>query len=74
MRPVKVTVKMERTLYLDVPDDLEEEKFINIAKNEIILPSDVLLYANSILKKLGIKIDKNLDIEDWEISELNYTT
>lgn len=67
MLGVKVSVTLERTLYLDVPDNATLEEKTKKAKEEIILPLDALNIANQTLEQVNIRIPK-LDLKDWEMS------
>lgn len=68
---IKAQVLMERTLYLNLPDDTSKDKIIEEAKKEIILPVNALSAANNALLRCNIKIS-NLDLNDWETKSINY--
>lgn len=62
---------MERTLYLDLPEDSPKEDILKAAKEEIILPHVALDTAQQILKKLHVNIPK-LDLQDWKVIDNKY--
>ena len=62
---------MERTLYIDLPDDATEAEVLEAANKEIILPSDALYTASQALRNLHVNIP-NLDLNDWNASDVNY--
>lgn len=68
---VKAKVTMERTLYLDLPDDTSEEKVLEEANKEIILPTNALHTAAQTLRNLHVNIQK-LDLADWSTTDVNY--
>lgn len=69
---VKVVVTMERTLYIDVPDNITNEEVIKQAEKEIVLPVNALYTASQAMQHVGIKV-KNLDLKDWNTTNTNYT-
>ena len=71
MRGVKAKVAMERTLYVDLPDDATEAEVLEVANKEIILPTNALYTASQALKNLHINIP-NLDLKDWNITDIKY--
>lgn len=71
MRGIKAKVTMERTLYVDLPDDATEAEVLEAANKEIILPSDALYTASQALRNLHVNIP-NLDLNDWNASDVNY--
>lgn len=71
MRGIKTKVTMERTLYIDLPDDATEAEVLEAANKEIILPSDALYTASQALRNLHVNIP-NLDLNDWNASDVNY--
>ena len=71
MRGIKTKVTMERTLYVDLPDDATEAEVLEAANKEIILPSDALYTASQALRNLHVNIP-NLDLNDWNASDVNY--
>ena len=68
---VKATCILERTLYLDLPDNVEEEKIIEEAKKEIQLPINALYSAYQVFNKLNVKV-KGLDLKDWDATNVKY--
>ena len=71
MRGIKTKVTMERTLYIDLPDDATETEVLEAANKEIILPTNALYTVSQALKKLHINIP-HLDLNDWDITDTNY--
>lgn len=71
MRGIKTKVTMERTLYVDLPDDATEEEVLEAANKEIILPTDALCTASQALRNLHINIP-HLDLTDWNTTGINY--
>lgn len=65
---IKAKVIMERTLYLDLPEDTSEEDILKEANKEIILPNVALDTAAQALQHLHINIPK-LDLKDWKITD-----
>lgn len=68
---IKAKIMMERTLYLDLPEDTKKEDIIETANKEIILPTDILSKVSEVLSKLNVKIS-NLDISDWTTQSIEY--
>lgn len=71
MRGIKTKVTMERTLYIDLPDDATEAEVLEAANKEIILPSDALYTASQALRNLHVNVP-HLDLIDWNITGINY--
>ena len=71
MRGIKTKVMMERTLYIDLPDDATEAEVLEAANKEIILPSDALYTASQALRNLHVNIP-HLDLTDWNTTDINY--
>lgn len=71
MRGVKARVTMERTLYLDLPDDASEAEVLEEANKEIILPTNALYTASQALRNLHVDIP-HLDLTDWNTTGINY--
>ncbi len=71
MREIKTKVTMERTLYVDLPDDATEAEVLEAANKEIILPTDALCTASQALRNLHINIP-HLDLTDWNTTGINY--
>ena len=71
MRGVKTKVIMERTLYIDLPDDATEAEVLEAANKEIILPSDALYTASQALRNLHVNVP-HLDLTDWNTTGINY--
>lgn len=71
MRGIKTKVTMERTLYVDLPDDATEAEVLEAANKEIILPTDALCTASQALRNLHINIP-HLDLTDWNTTDINY--
>ena len=68
---IKTKVTLERTIYLDLPDDTSEEDIINKAKEEIIHPLNAFYTANQAVKSLHVNIPK-LDLSDWSSTDISY--
>ena len=62
---------MERTLYIDLPDDATEAEVLEAANKEIILPSDALYTASQALRNLHVNVP-HLDLTDWNTTGINY--
>lgn len=71
MRGVKTKVIMERTLYIDLPDDATEAEVLEAANREIILPTNALYTASNALRNLHVNIP-HLDLTDWNTTDINY--
>lgn len=71
MRGIKVKVTMERTLYVDLPDDATEAEVLEAANKEIILPTNALCTASQALRNLHVDIP-HLDLTDWNTTGINY--
>ena len=71
MRGVKTKVIMERTLYIDLPDDATEVEVLEAANREIILPTNALYTASNALRNLHVNIP-HLDLNDWNTTDINY--
>lgn len=71
MRGVKTKVIMERTLYIDLPDDATEAEILEAANKEIILPANALYTASNALRNLHVNIP-HLDLTDWNTTDINY--
>lgn len=71
MRGIKTKVTMERTLYIDSPDDATEAEVLEAANKEIILPSDALYTASQALRNLHVNVP-HLDLTDWNTTGINY--
>ena len=71
MRGIKAKVTMERTLYIDLPDDATEAEILEAANKEIILPTNALYTASQALRNLHIDIP-HLDLTDWNTTGINY--
>lgn len=71
MRGIKTKVTMERTLYIDLPDDATEAEVLEAANKEIILPSDALYTASQALRNLHVNVP-HLDLIDWNTTGINY--
>ena len=71
MRGVKTKVIMERTLYIDLPDDATEAEILEAANREIILPTNALYTASHALRNLQVNIP-HLDLTDWNTIDINY--
>lgn len=68
---VTASVLMERTLYIEVPEEFTEEQIIETAKKEILLPHTALYSANIALRNVGLKTP-GLDLSDWEVTDSEY--
>lgn len=62
---------MERTLYVDLPDDATEEEVLEMANKEIILPTNALYTASQALRNLHVNVP-HLDLADWNTTDINY--
>ena len=62
MKGFKITVILERTLYIDESSKIEDE---------VLDPIKSLQIADNFLKSKGIKIPK-LDMKDWSLSNIKY--
>ncbi len=71
MRGIKAKVTMERTLYVDLPDDATEAEVLEAANKEIILPTNALYTASQALRNLHVDIS-HLDLTDWNTTGINY--
>ena len=71
MRGIKTKVTMERTLYIDLPDDATEAEILEAANKEIILPTNALYTASNALRNLHVNIP-HLDLTDWNTTDINY--
>ena len=71
MRGIKAKVTMERTLYVDLPDDATEAEVLETANKEIILPTNALYTASQALKNLHVNVS-HLDLTDWNTTDTNY--
>lgn len=71
MRGIKTKVTMERTLYIDLPDDATEAEVLEAANKEIILPTNALYTASQALRNLHVNIP-HLDLTDWNTTGINY--
>ena len=71
MRGIKTKVTMERTLYIDLPDDATETEVLEAANKEVILPSDALYTASQALRNLHVNVP-HLDLTDWNTTGINY--
>ena len=71
MRGIKTKVTMERTLYIDLPDEATEAEVLEAANKEIILPSDALYTASQALRNLHVNVP-HLDLTDWNTTGINY--
>lgn len=71
MRGIKTKVTMERTLYVDLPDDATEAEVLEAANKEIILPTNALYTASQALRNLHVNIP-HLDLNDWNATGVNY--
>ena len=71
MRGVKTKVIVERTLYIDLPDDATEAEILEAANKEIILPTNALYTASNALRNLHVNIP-HLDLTHWNTTDINY--
>lgn len=62
---------MERTLYVDLPDDATEAEVLEAANKEIILPTNALYTASQALRNLHVDVP-HLDLTDWNTTGINY--
>ena len=72
-KEVTVSISMSKSFMIEVPEDATHEELINKAKEEIIIPPQSLDIAKHILKHLGIKVH-GVDLDDWDVDELEYVT
>ena len=68
---IKVTVTLDRTLYINEINNESEKELLERAKKEIILPIDAMNIVKQLFQKNGIDI-KKLDLSDWDIQNINY--
>ena len=68
---IKTQVTLERTLYLDLPDDVSEEDILKEANKEVILPTNALYTASQALRNLHVNVP-HLDLTDWNTTGINY--
>lgn len=68
---IKVKVTLERTLYLDLPDNSTEEDILKAAREEILLPITALDTAKQALKHFHVTIPK-LDLKDWRMADYKH--
>lgn len=68
---IKTKVALERTIYLDLPEDTSEEDIINKAKEEVVHPLNAFYTATQALKSLHVNIPK-LDLSDWSSTDISY--
>lgn len=71
MRGIKAKVTMERTLYVDLPDDAAEAEILEAANKELILPTNALYTASQALRNLHVDVP-HLDLTDWNTTGINY--
>lgn len=74
MIEVACSVSMSRSLYLEVPEGTTKEQLIELAKQEIILPHNAMAKVQQVLNQLGIRLREKLDLNDWNIDEVEYVT
>lgn len=72
MKGIKATVVMERTLYLDLPDDIKEEEIQKIAEQEIRFPINCLMDAAKIYQQANNVRLPQLDLCDWSTTDFKY--
>lgn len=68
---IKTKVTLERTLYLDLPDDTSEADILKEANKEVTLPTDALYTASQALRNLHVNVP-HLDLTDWNTTGINY--
>ena len=68
---IKTKVTLERTLYLDLPDDASEEDILKEANKEVTLPTNALYTASQALRNLHVNVP-HLDLTDWNTTGINY--
>ena len=68
---IKTKVTLERTLYLDLPDDTSEADILKEANKEVVLPTNALYTASQALRNLHVNIP-HLDLNDWNTTGVNY--
>ena len=73
MKGIKATVTMERTLYLDLPDNMSKEDILKKADEEIRLPINSLLDGAAIVRQAnpGVLVP-HLDLCDWSTTDFKY--
>lgn len=71
MRGIKAKVTMERTLYVDLPDDATEKEILEAANKDIVLPTNALYTASQTLRNLHVNIP-HLDLKDWDTTDIKY--
>ena len=68
---IKVTVTLDRTLYINEINNESEKELLERDKKEIVLPIDAMNIVKQLFQKNGIDI-KKLDLSDWDIQNINY--
>lgn len=74
MVEVACSVSMSRSLYLELPEGMTKEQLVECAKQEIVLPHNALAKVQQILNQLGIRLREKLDLNDWNVDEVEYVT
>lgn len=74
MVEVACSISMSRSLYLELPEGMTKEQLIERAKQEIILPHNAMAKVQLILNQLGIRLKEKLDLNDWNVDEVEYVT
>jgi len=69
---VRCDITMHRTLYLSRPDNITDDQFINKAKQEIILPHNVLAQLDNVLQMARIN-PTGFDLKDWSVDNVEYS-
>ena len=62
---IKISTTLERTLYLDLPEDISQKQIEEEVKKEIIMPIDAMSIASQAIQSLHVQMP-NLCLKDWE--------
>ena len=70
---VKVSANIDTDFYLEVPDELSEKEIIELAQQQVILPSEYHKVVDSQLRRMGIMV-RGIDsmLKSWNINNINY--
>lgn len=68
---INAKIVMERTLYVDLPDDTKDEDVLETANKEIILPANALALIATTLDRLHVNIP-HLDLKDWNTTDVKF--
>lgn len=71
---VTVSASISTDFYIEVPDNVSEEKIKELAEKEVILPHTYPNYLNNFLKnRLGLNVN-GIDgmLKSWNLDEVEY--